>query len=115
MLDDGGFMTTDEIVIAIDGEIARLLKVKALLTGADLPIKRGPGRPAGTSAQKKVASLKAEVTGKPEKRRILSAEARARIAAAQKARWAKSKRAAKKAARESAPLAKKSGAVKPHA
>lgn len=108
-------MTTDEIVIAIDGEIARLLKVKALLTDADLPVKRGPGRPAGTSGQKIVDSLKAEVAAKPAKRRILSAEARARIAAAQKARWAKSKRAAKKAGRKSAPVAKKSVAVKPHA
>jgi hypothetical protein len=115
MLDDGGFMTTDEIVIAINGEIARLLKVKALLTGTDLPIRREPGRPAGTSAQKKVANLGAEVAGKPEKRRTLSVAARARIAAAQKARWAKSKRAAKKAAREFAPLAKKSVAVKPRA
>jgi hypothetical protein len=30
MLGDGGFMTTDEIVIVIDGEIARLLKAKEL-------------------------------------------------------------------------------------
>jgi hypothetical protein len=65
MLDDGGLMTTDEIVIAIDGEIARLLNVKALLTGADLPIKRRPGRPAGTSAQKKVASLRAKWRASP--------------------------------------------------
>ena len=34
--------------------------------------------------------------GKTRKRRRLSAEARARIAAAQKKRWAKQKRAAKK-------------------
>ncbi len=38
-------------------------------------IKRGPGRPAGTVRKKK--------------KRTMSAEARARIAAAQKARWAK--------------------------
>jgi hypothetical protein len=111
MLYDGGFMTTNEIVIAIDGEIARLLKVKELLTSSDLPVKRGPGRPAGTSAQKNMPSLKTE-TGKPAKPRTLSAEARARIAAAQRARWAKSKRAAKKAASKSAPVPAKPIVVK---
>jgi hypothetical protein len=46
-------------------------------------VRRGPGRPKGSK-------------NKPRKRRKLSAEARARIAAAQRRRWAKVKAAQKK-------------------
>jgi hypothetical protein len=53
MLKDGGFMITEAIVLAIDAEIEQLLKVKALLTGADVAVKRGLGRPAGISAKVK--------------------------------------------------------------
>jgi hypothetical protein len=42
------------------------------------PVKRGPGRPPKSEAA-------------PRKRRTMSAEARAKIAAAQRARWAKQK------------------------
>jgi hypothetical protein len=55
-------MTTDAIVLAIDAEIANLLNVKALLTGTDTLVKRKRGRPAGTFAQKKTASLRQEFT-----------------------------------------------------
>jgi hypothetical protein len=75
------------IIAAVDAEIARLNEVRALLVkngGVDGVISR-----KGT---KKVAL-------KQPGRRVMSAEARARIAAAQKKRWAKSKRAAKTAAR----------------
>lgn len=60
-------MQINEIVAALDSEILRLQQVKALLSGS-------------TTNGKK---------------HHLSAEARARIAAAQKKRWAKAKRASK--------------------
>jgi len=96
-------MHTSDIVLAIDAEIAQLQKVKALLTGTELTVKRKPGRPDGASAPNKATSFNPlKFAKKTEKRRTMSAEGRAKIAAAQKARWAKSKRAAKKAARKAA-------------
>jgi hypothetical protein len=109
MLESGGFMNTSDIVLAIDAEIAQLQKVKALLTGTGLTMKRKSGRPAGAAAPNKATSFNpVKSAEKPEKRRTMSAEGRAKIAAAQKARWAKSKRAAKKAAHKvaSAPAKK---------
>lgn len=73
-------METNAILAAIDAEILRLQSARALLTG-DKVAKRGPGRPKGSSVG--------------SKKRRLSPEARAKIAAAQKARWAKAKKAAK--------------------
>jgi hypothetical protein len=64
-------MQTSQILVEIDSEIRRLQEVRALL--------------AGTSTKS---------TG-PRKKRHLSAEARERIAAAQRKRWAKQKKAAK--------------------
>jgi hypothetical protein len=90
-------MDTEAIIAALDTEIARLKEVKALLAASNgnslmgVP-KRGPGRP------KKAASVAA-----PKERRGISPEARERIAAAQKARWAKVRKAAKKAAKAQAP------------
>jgi len=55
--------------------------------------KRRPGRPLKPAADEGTSS--AAVSGK-RKMRTMSAEARARISAAQKARWAKPKRAAAK-------------------
>jgi hypothetical protein len=66
-------METNQIIAQIDTEILKLKQAKALLTGAE--IKRGPGRP------KSAESTSAK--------RTMSAAARARISAAQKARWAK--------------------------
>lgn len=85
-------MDTQVIIAALDQEIARLREVRALLGSAakvtgPASIKRGPGRP------KKVASV--TVT----KKRMVSPEAKSKIAEAQKARWAKAKKAAKKAAK----------------
>jgi hypothetical protein len=62
-----GAMNTDEIVQNIDAEISRLEKVRALLTDHTAPLKRG-------------------------KRWTMSAEGRARVAAAQKKRWAAKKK-----------------------
>jgi len=69
-------MDTAQLISEIDSEISRLQQVRALLSGV------------GSAINAK----------SPRKRRTLSAEARARIAAAQKLRWAKQKRAVKKSA-----------------
>ena len=66
-------MDTFEILMAIDAELARLEQVRVLLTENTAPPKRG--RPSGTT-----------VKAAPKPRRKMSAEGRARIAAAQKAR-----------------------------
>jgi hypothetical protein len=75
-------MDTTEIIQTIDAEIARLEKARALLNGDT------------TSAARRERSLISKPTSiaKGHKRRKISAEGRARIAAAQKARWAKTKR-----------------------
>lgn len=75
-------MDIQNILSQIDKEIAKLTKVKEALTG--LPAKRGPGRPRLSASAK-------PVTKKKKAKRKMSAEGRARIAAAQKARWAKLK------------------------
>jgi hypothetical protein len=71
-------MDTQSILAAVSEEIARLEQVKALLSG-------GGGRTSSTSFP---------FGTKPRKRRVLSKEARERIAAAQRKRWAAQKRAA---------------------
>ena len=76
-------MANKEVIAAIDKEIDRLQQARSILAGEDevIPhgrpaakqiIKRRVGRPAGT-------------------KRVLSAEARKRIADAQKKRWAAQK------------------------
>lgn len=71
-------MSIQQILSEIDAELARLTRAKELLT--EVPAKRGPGRPAGNS-------LSTTAT-KQRRAKRMSAEGRARIAAAQKARWA---------------------------
>ena len=76
-------MALDNILAAIDEQIRNLQQARTLL--ADLPndlVGRGPGRPKGSTGK-----------SKPRKRRALSAEGRAKIAAAQKKRWAAIKKA----------------------
>jgi hypothetical protein len=72
------------ILTMIDLEIAKLNSVRALLMEVESGTKRGRGRP-----KKEILVASA---AKPQKRRKLSAEARAKIAAAQKARWAKQRK-----------------------
>jgi hypothetical protein len=63
-----------EIIQAIDAEIARLEKARTLLAGGTSAVTaRKPGRPKASG------------------RRTMSAEGRARVAAAQRKRWAKSR------------------------
>jgi hypothetical protein len=76
-------MSANEILTLIDAEIATLQHARAALAGT--ATKRGPGRPKSTAAP----------LVKPKKRRKLSAEARAKIAEAQRKRWAAVRKAAK--------------------
>jgi hypothetical protein len=84
-------MDLSGILNEIDKQIAQLQQGKALLTDSSAP--RKVGRPAKTLSVKMVLS----------RRKPLSAEAKARIAAAQKKRWAKVKKAAKVGAKKTAP------------
>jgi hypothetical protein len=78
-------MAIEKILADIDAEIARLTQARALLATL--------GSPATTSETK---AKKAPVKAKPAKKRFLSAEARKKIADAQRRRWAKQKAKAKK-------------------
>ena len=71
------------VIEEIDREIARLEEVRSLLV--ERPSKRG--RPKGSGKTKLVA----KVQGK----RVMSPEGRAKIADAQKKRWAKQRKEAK--------------------
>jgi len=70
-------MSMNELLSAIESEIFHLKQIRALLAGTS-----STGLPPGRAPKK----------------RHMSAAGRARIAAAQRARWAKQKRAARKAA-----------------
>jgi len=74
-------MNRNNIVLEIDAEISRLQQVRGLLAGTNA------GKPKPRQVGASLRNNKAV--------RTLSAAARAKISAAQKARWAKSKRAAK--------------------
>jgi hypothetical protein len=74
-------MDISRLVVELNKEIARLQEARDLLSGGV----------TGTRGNNKAPAKKAV-------RRVLSPEARARIAAAQKKRWAATKKAAKKAA-----------------
>jgi hypothetical protein len=66
-------MDTNELIAAIEEEIDRLLQVKKLL----------------------FKGLSTQTQGRKRKKRILSAEARDKIAAAQRKRWALQRKAAR--------------------
>ena len=87
-------MNTAKIISALDDELARLRQVRDLLAGqsSDEPQSRRRGR--APQAQSKAAPRNGNgATAKPaRKKRVLSEEARQRIADAQKRRWAAAKR-----------------------
>ncbi len=97
------FVDTQGIIDQIDAQIVQLQKVRALLADTATPIRRKPGRPAGSGKVAPRATANAarveKMVSTPVAVRTLSAEARERIATAQRARWAKSKAASKKAAK----------------
>jgi G:T/U-mismatch repair DNA glycosylase len=70
-------MSEENILSQIDAELEKLTKARALLAAA------------GRVDLKKVAAVKA--AAKPKRKRVLSAEARKRIADAQRKRWAAQK------------------------
>jgi len=79
-------MELSNILTELDEEIARLKQARSLLNDGTLT-KRKPGRPRVVAPVEKLAR---------KKKRHMTPEGRTRIAAAQKARWAKRKKAAGK-------------------
>jgi hypothetical protein len=73
-------MAIDSILSQIDAEIARLTQVRKLLAGSDAVSITAPTR-----------KTKAAPAKKTKKSRVLSPEARKRIADAQRRRWAAQK------------------------
>ena len=104
-------MNRNDIVDYLNAEITRLTYARDLMAGQDTEAPRRRGRPKGST--NKATSFDPEQFLAP-KRRTMSPEGKARIAAAQKKRWAaqKSKPAQKttpaksSSPRNSAPVAK---------
>jgi hypothetical protein len=86
-------LDTESIIQQINSQIALLEQAKAILSG--VAVRQSPGRP------KQTQSVIKTVAAEPAKR-VMSAAGRAKVAAAQKLRWAKSKRADRKAAKKAA-------------
>jgi hypothetical protein len=80
-------MKIDEILSQIDAEIKRLTEARDLVAGAAIGRVSRSARKSGLAAPKPRAV---------RRKRVISPEGRARIAAAQKLRWAKQKRAKEK-------------------
>ena len=100
----GGNMQTYEILAVIDGQISQLQQARALLTGNETAARltgKKRGRPKGSGAKKTGTSVPQQPrAGK----RTMSAEGKARIAAAQKVRWAAQKKKVQPAAKEAVSL-----------
>jgi len=79
-------MSIESILAEIDAEIARLTQVRSLLAGSAKVASTVSDRTAKKNA------------GRTQKKRVLSAEARKRIADAQRKRWAAQKAKAKREA-----------------
>ena len=79
----------ETLIALIDEQISKLQQVRSLIVESAPAPKRGrPGRSTAAAG----ASAKAAVTAP---KRVMSAEGKARIAAAQKKRWAAARKAAK--------------------
>ena len=78
-------MSIESILSQIDAEIATLAQVRSLLAST------GKTAPKATGSK----ATKAPANAKKRKKRVLSAEARKRIADAQRKRWAAQKAKAK--------------------
>jgi len=76
-------MAIESILTQIDAEIARLKEVRSLLAGI--------GTVTTKITKTKTKKTPAKATAKGKKKRVLSAEARKRIADAQRKRWAAQK------------------------
>jgi hypothetical protein len=85
-------MQTTELLAAIDGEISRLQQARNLLGGHET----GNGRIKTKPGPKPKALASGETgNGAVIRKRVLSPEARKKIADAQKKRWAKARKAVK--------------------
>lgn len=84
-------MAIKVVLEAIDEEISKLQRARFLIAGDPTPepAAKRRGRPKGSA--NKTEALSAPVAKKTSKR-VMSAEGKARIAAAQKARWAAQKK-----------------------
>lgn len=78
-------MSTKEMIAAVESEITRLQLIRKLLAGET----------SGSNGSAPHAVRGSKIAGKVK--RVMSAEARERIASAQRKRWALVKRAKKKA------------------
>jgi hypothetical protein len=81
---------TSDLLVAIDEEIDRLQQVRNLLAGNSSGLVKRAPKAASIAATAFPFGMSKSTA--PKKRRTLSAAGRARIAAAQKARWAKLKK-----------------------
>jgi hypothetical protein len=86
-------MANDSILSLIDAEIARLTQVRSLLANVGKVAIKVPERKNKKTAAVVVAKVKGvkAAKGKAKKTRVLSPEARKRIADAQRKRWAAQK------------------------
>jgi hypothetical protein len=76
-------MAIDSILSLIDSEIARLTQVRSLLANT--------GKAAIKATERKAKKAPGKAKSKAKKTRVLSPEARKRIADAQRKRWAAQK------------------------
>jgi hypothetical protein len=83
-------MAIENILAQIDSEIARLQQARKLLANIGI-----------TSTKTAGTAKKAVAKARPAKKRILSAEARKRIADAQRKRWAAARAKARQKAQKS--------------
>jgi hypothetical protein len=84
-------MAIDSILALIDAEIASLTQTRSLLSGIGKVAAKGTERKTNKAGKAK----KLAKAGKAKKHRVLSPEARQRIAEAQRKRWAAQKAKAK--------------------
>ena len=97
------YMNTNGIVAQLDAEISRLEQARVLISGTAELAKRKPGRPTGMRPTNKSTRFDPATFGaNTTPGRTMSPEVRAKPAAAQKARWAKVRKAAKKDLRAAA-------------
>lgn len=88
-------MNVSGMLADLNQEIARLMRIRDLLLETAPAEKRSPGRPKGSRNQ----AVPAQPSVTAPKRRTMSAEAREKIAVAQRKRWAAGKKASPSASR----------------
>ena len=117
-------MDVQAIIDDIHRQFVQMRKVRELFVSimeGDAPTAKRPGRPKGSANEAKEKGAPAPKKAPKPAKRTMSAEAKARIAAAQKKRWAAQKQAQEpatrkyaakpKAARKTAAKAKKTTAT----